>query len=122
MGINFVKQFVSAGLSRDTQLFAPGFSADEDVIKAVGGSMLLAMPVALLAGLVSFFSPCVLPLLPGYLSKKGFTLLTLTGKDEQHMKNVSQASFNSYCDKHFRNCKQYTMWSNTSENRIKHLK
>ena len=40
MGINFVKQFVSAGLSRDTQLFAPGFSADEDVIKAVGGSML----------------------------------------------------------------------------------
>ena len=36
--------------------------------QAVGGSMLLAMPVALLAGLVSFFSPCVLPLLPGYLS------------------------------------------------------
>lgn len=35
MGINFVKQFVAAGLSRDTQLFAPGFSADEDVIKAV---------------------------------------------------------------------------------------
>ena len=38
------------------------------VQEAVGGSMLLAMPVALLAGLVSFFSPCVLPLLPGYLS------------------------------------------------------
>lgn len=35
---------------------------------AVGGSMPLALPVALLAGLVSFFSPCVLPLLPGYLS------------------------------------------------------
>ncbi|QIK71754.1 cytochrome c biogenesis protein CcdA [Propioniciclava coleopterorum] len=35
---------------------------------AAGGSMLLALPVALLAGLVSFFSPCVLPLLPGYLS------------------------------------------------------
>lgn len=32
------------------------------------GSMLLAVPVALLAGLVSFFSPCVVPLLPGYLS------------------------------------------------------
>jgi cytochrome c-type biogenesis protein len=28
----------------------------------------LALPVALLAGLVSFFSPCVVPLLPGYLS------------------------------------------------------
>lgn len=35
---------------------------------AVGGSMALALPVALLAGLVSFFSPCVIPLLPGYLS------------------------------------------------------
>ncbi|MDQ3095992.1 MAG: cytochrome c biogenesis protein CcdA, partial [Actinomycetota bacterium] len=30
--------------------------------------MLLAIPVALIAGTVSFFSPCVLPLLPGYLS------------------------------------------------------
>ncbi|MFP5282911.1 MAG: cytochrome c biogenesis CcdA family protein [Actinomycetes bacterium] len=35
---------------------------------AVGGSMPLAVPVAVLAGLVSFFSPCVVPLLPGYLS------------------------------------------------------
>jgi cytochrome c-type biogenesis protein len=35
---------------------------------AASGSMLLAVPVALLAGLVSFFSPCVIPLLPGYLS------------------------------------------------------
>lgn len=32
------------------------------------GSMLLAMPVALLAGLLSFFTPCSLPLVPGYLS------------------------------------------------------
>ncbi|MEU9744914.1 MULTISPECIES: cytochrome c biogenesis CcdA family protein [Streptomyces] len=32
------------------------------------GSILLAIPVAALAGLVSFFSPCVLPLVPGYLS------------------------------------------------------
>jgi cytochrome c-type biogenesis protein len=30
--------------------------------------MVLAVPVAVVAGLVSFFSPCVLPLLPGYLS------------------------------------------------------
>jgi cytochrome c-type biogenesis protein len=34
----------------------------------LSGSMLLALPVAALAGLVSFFSPCVVPLLPGYLS------------------------------------------------------
>ncbi|MBQ0828837.1 cytochrome c biogenesis CcdA family protein [Streptomyces tagetis] len=32
------------------------------------GALLLALPVALLGGLVSFFSPCVLPLVPGYLS------------------------------------------------------
>ncbi|MCW1250054.1 cytochrome c biogenesis CcdA family protein [Acaricomes phytoseiuli] len=31
------------------------------------GSILLALPVALLAGLFSFLSPCVLPLVPGYL-------------------------------------------------------
>ena len=35
---------------------------------ASSGSLILAIPVALLAGLVSFFSPCVIPLLPGYLS------------------------------------------------------
>lgn len=35
---------------------------------ALDGSMLLAVPIAVLAGLVSFFSPCVIPLLPGYLS------------------------------------------------------
>ncbi|MFD5554919.1 cytochrome c biogenesis CcdA family protein [Streptomyces sp. NPDC127068] len=34
----------------------------------LSGALLLALPVALLAGLVSFFSPCVLPLVPGYLS------------------------------------------------------
>ena len=32
------------------------------------GSLVLALPVAAVAGLVSFFSPCVVPLLPGYLS------------------------------------------------------
>ena len=31
------------------------------------GSLLLAVPVAMAAGLVSFLSPCVLPLVPGYL-------------------------------------------------------
>ncbi|MCX6398254.1 MAG: sulfite exporter TauE/SafE family protein [Propionibacteriales bacterium] len=35
---------------------------------AFSGSLVLAIPVALAAGLVSFFSPCVVPLLPGYLS------------------------------------------------------
>lgn len=35
---------------------------------AASGSLVLAVPVALIAGLVSFFSPCVIPMLPGYLS------------------------------------------------------
>ena len=33
-----------------------------------GGPLVLALAVAVLAGLVSFLSPCVLPLVPGYLS------------------------------------------------------
>lgn len=36
-----------------------------------GGSLWLAVPIALLAGLVSFASPCVLPLVPGYLGLVG---------------------------------------------------
>ena len=40
LGINFIKQFVGAGLSKDMTLFGPGFSGDEDVIKAVGEPML----------------------------------------------------------------------------------
>ena len=35
---------------------------------AADGSLLIAIPVALIAGVVSFLSPCVLPLVPGYLS------------------------------------------------------
>jgi len=35
---------------------------------ASGGPLLVAVGVAALAGLVSFLSPCILPLVPGYLS------------------------------------------------------
>jgi len=40
-----------------------------DTVQAtvLDGSMLAALPLAVLAGLVSFASPCVLPLVPGYL-------------------------------------------------------
>lgn len=34
----------------------------------MSASMLLALPLAMLVGAVSFFSPCVVPLLPGYLA------------------------------------------------------
>ncbi|WP_306795748.1 cytochrome c biogenesis CcdA family protein [Cellulomonas sp. GbtcB1] len=38
---------------------------------ATSGSLLAAVPVALLAGLVSFASPCVLPLVPAYVGYLG---------------------------------------------------
>lgn len=41
------------------------------------GSMFLAVPIVLLAGLVSFLSPCILPLVPGYL---GFVSGTAASK------------------------------------------
>ena len=39
MGINFIKQYVGAGLGKDTTLLLPGFSADQDVINPVGAPM-----------------------------------------------------------------------------------
>ena len=48
--------------------------------QALSGSLVLAVPVALIAGLVSFFSPCVIPLLPGYLSYA----TGLSGADLEH--------------------------------------
>ena len=38
------------------------------VDQLLGGFLLVAFPIAVLAGLISFVSPCVLPLVPGYLS------------------------------------------------------
>ena len=40
MGINFIKQFVAAGLSKEMRLITSGFAADEDVIRPVGDAML----------------------------------------------------------------------------------
>ena len=40
MGINFIKQFVGAGLSKDMTLLQPGFGADQDIIRPVGEAML----------------------------------------------------------------------------------
>lgn len=37
----------------------------------LGGNLAAAIPIALLAGLVSFASPCVLPLVPSYLAYVG---------------------------------------------------
>jgi branched-chain amino acid transport system substrate-binding protein len=40
MGINFIKQFVAAGLSKDVPLIVPGFGDDQDIIRPVGEPML----------------------------------------------------------------------------------
>jgi branched-chain amino acid transport system substrate-binding protein len=40
MGINFIKQFVAAGLSKDIQLIVPLWGSDQDIIRAVGEPML----------------------------------------------------------------------------------
>lgn len=45
------------------ELFASGVAQT-----LTDGSLLLALPLAIFAGFVSFASPCVLPLVPGYLS------------------------------------------------------
>ena len=39
MGINFIKQYVGAGLGKDIALLLPGFSADQDIINPVGAAM-----------------------------------------------------------------------------------
>ena len=43
----------------------------------VAGPLFVAIPIALFAGLVSFLSPCILPLVPGYLAYVG----GVTGSD-----------------------------------------
>lgn len=47
-------------------------------------SLLVAIPVAVIAGLVSFLSPCVLPLLPGYMAFLSGAAGTATGTRSRH--------------------------------------
>ena len=57
--------------------------ADSFVSAVTDGPVLVALPVAAAAGLVSFLSPCVLPLVPGYLSYvTGITGVDLGGPAE----------------------------------------
>jgi cytochrome c-type biogenesis protein len=52
------------------------------------GSLVIAIPLAMLAGLISFASPCVLPLVPGYLSY----VTGLTGAELEEARTASAAS------------------------------
>jgi cytochrome c-type biogenesis protein len=51
---------------------------------AAAGPLLVALGACMLAGLVSFASPCVVPLVPGYLSY----LAAVVGADEQRIAGV----------------------------------
>src|SRR3954452_12270040 len=46
MGVNFIKQFVAAGMSKDIQLVVPLWGSDQDIIRAVGDPMLGLFSVA----------------------------------------------------------------------------
>ena len=53
------------------------------------GPLLLAIPVAAAAGAVTFLSPCVLPLVPGYLSiVTGLDIAVLEGDAGAHTKRI----------------------------------
>ncbi|XKF89813.1 cytochrome c biogenesis protein CcdA [Microbacterium lacus] len=51
--------------------------------------MLVAIPIAVLAGLVSFLSPCVLPLVPGYL---GFIGGAVAPREPREVPAIARAS------------------------------
>jgi branched-chain amino acid transport system substrate-binding protein len=40
MGINFIKQFVASGMSKDIPLIVPGFGDDQDILRPVGEATL----------------------------------------------------------------------------------
>lgn len=53
-----------------------------------GGNLAAALPIALLAGVVAFASPCVLPLVPGYLAYIG----GFAGSAEKNVRGTRQRS------------------------------
>ena len=53
-----------------------------------GGNLAVALPLALLAGIVAFASPCVLPLVPGYLAYIG----GFAGSAETNVRGTRQRS------------------------------
>ena len=56
----------------------------EFVSAVTDGPLLVAAPVAAIAGLVSFLSPCCLPLVPGYLSYvTGLSAADLQGREQE---------------------------------------
>lgn len=63
------------------------------MIVALSSSLLLALPVAVAAGFVSFISPCVLPLLPGYLAFLSGSAGTLEGRSGRGRAVIGSVAF-----------------------------
>ncbi|RZV98288.1 MAG: cytochrome c biogenesis protein CcdA, partial [Rhodobacteraceae bacterium] len=62
-------------------------------IDIIDASLLPAMTVALLAGLLSFLSPCVLPIVPPYLAYMGGISVTEMGEESSRRRIMLPASF-----------------------------
>ncbi|MBW9110218.1 cytochrome c biogenesis protein CcdA [Microbacterium trichothecenolyticum] len=56
------------------------------------GSLLIAVPIAILAGAISFLSPCVLPLVPGYL---GFIGGAVSARPAPRVRKIARSSEDS---------------------------
>lgn len=63
------------------------------MIAALPSSLLAAIPLAIAAGFVSFVSPCVLPLLPGYLAFLGGATGRLDGRQGRGRAVVGALAF-----------------------------
>lgn len=63
------------------------------MIAELPASLLAALPIAVAAGFVSFISPCVLPLLPGYLAFLGGATGSLDGRSGRRRAVVGAVAF-----------------------------
>jgi cytochrome c-type biogenesis protein len=63
------------------------------MIATLPGSLLAALPIAVAAGFVSFISPCVLPLLPGYLAFLSGATGSLEGRSGRGRAVVGSIAF-----------------------------
>ncbi len=63
------------------------------MIATLPGSLLAALPIAVAAGFVSFISPCVLPLLPGYLAFLSGAAGSLEGRSGRGRAVLGSISF-----------------------------
>ena len=63
------------------------------MIATLPGSLLAALPIAVAAGFVSFVSPCVLPLLPGYLAFLSGAAGSLEGRSGRGRAVIGSVAF-----------------------------